>query len=102
VPLATIEDLARGGGPASRQAIGTLPDVQTALDTGTLVVPGGGSSGPVAHDYVSDGDTNGIFYALGTNSAESFSQPRARRRPGRGHESGILRRLGAAAARART
>jgi hypothetical protein len=52
----------------------SIPDVQTALDSGTLVVPGGGSSGPVAHDYVSDGDANGIFYALGTLSGD-FTNP---------------------------
>jgi hypothetical protein len=52
----------------------TIPDVQTALDTGTLVAPGG-SSGPVAHDYVSNGDANGIFYALGTLGGGSFQNP---------------------------
>jgi hypothetical protein len=62
-------------GDAELPAAATIPAVQTALDAGTLVVPGGGSSGAVAHDYVSNGDTNGIFYALGTLGGGSFQNP---------------------------
>jgi hypothetical protein len=69
---AIIED--PEGAPALPRRIG-IPDVQTALDAGTLVVPGGGS-GPVAHDYVSNGDANGIFYALGVEAGGgSFVNP---------------------------
>jgi hypothetical protein len=53
-----------------------IPEVQTALDNGTLVVPAGGSPDFVAHDYVSNGDDNGIFYALGVEAGGgSFINP---------------------------
>jgi hypothetical protein len=78
-----------GSAPPLPVSVG-IPEVQTALDAGTLVVPGGGSSGPVAHDYVSNGDANGIFYALGTLGGGAFSNPAEGSGPVVATESGIL------------
>jgi hypothetical protein len=65
-----IEDPANA---PSLQLVGALPDVQSALTNGALTVPAS-PPGIVAHDYVSNGDTNGIFYALGTLGGP-FSNP---------------------------
>jgi hypothetical protein len=57
------------------QLVGSVPDVQNALTNGVLTVP---AAPPeiVARDFVSLGDTNGIFYYLGTNGlSQAFSNP---------------------------
>jgi hypothetical protein len=69
-------------------ALGIVPTVQGALNSGDIVVPGSAPSF-VAHDYVSDGDTNGIFYALGAEGG-SFLNPARSGGPVVASESGIL------------